>query len=141
MVTFENRFFTMDYTIETYEEQLNPKVFFRLNRSILANSKAIVSTARHFNGKLKIELKPPLKEEVFVSREKADSFKEWLEHNWIDIPNPDAVCNQAIKSTSTNSSKSKYYKTMMAASDTIFFDKDDGSQFTIFEVDDSVMEF
>ncbi len=81
MVTFENRFFTMDYTMETYEEQLNPEVFFRLNRSILANGKAIASIARHFYGKLKIELNPPLKEEVFVSREKADSFKQWLEHH------------------------------------------------------------
>jgi two-component system LytT family response regulator len=31
-----------------------------------------------FNGKLKIDLKPAIDEEVLVSRERAQAFKDWM---------------------------------------------------------------
>jgi hypothetical protein len=34
---------------------------------------------QHFNGKLKVELRPPAPEEVLVNREKACAFKDWLD--------------------------------------------------------------
>jgi DNA-binding LytR/AlgR family response regulator len=79
LVTFEKRHFIMDETLEQYEVQVDPSMFFRLNRSILANRSAIQDIITHFNGKLKIHLKPDMKEEIFVSREKASVFKQWLE--------------------------------------------------------------
>ena len=34
---------------------------------------------QHFNGKLKVELKPNAPVEVMVSRERAKGFKDWLD--------------------------------------------------------------
>jgi DNA-binding LytR/AlgR family response regulator len=79
LVTFENRHFVMDEKLEAYESQVNPEHFFRLNRSILVSRPAIRNIFTHFHGKLKIELHPEMKEEVFVSRERTSAFKDWLE--------------------------------------------------------------
>jgi DNA-binding LytR/AlgR family response regulator len=79
LVTFENRQFVMDETLESYEAQVNPDLFFRLNRSLLTSRSAIKDILTHYNGKLKIELNPPLKDETFVSRERTPAFKKWLE--------------------------------------------------------------
>ncbi|MDZ7605345.1 MAG: LytTR family DNA-binding domain-containing protein [Cyclobacteriaceae bacterium] len=80
LITFENRVFSMDYTIDEFERQMDPQRFFRLNRSIFANRDAIAGIYKHFNGKLKIDLSPPMKEDIFVSREKADAFRQWMEY-------------------------------------------------------------
>lgn len=79
LVTFENRQFIMDENLGWYESQVDPDKFYRLNRSVLASRESIIKIFTHFNGKLKVELIPPLKEDVFVSRDKAESFRMWLE--------------------------------------------------------------
>lgn len=33
---------------------------------------------KHFNGRLKLDLLPPSPDDVYVSREKADELKMWL---------------------------------------------------------------
>ena len=68
----------MDYTLDELEGQLDPSVFFRLNRQFIAHVKSIESVHPYFNSKLKIHLKPAIEEDVLVSREKAADFKEWL---------------------------------------------------------------
>ena len=69
----------MDETLETYAQLVNPDKFFRLNRSYLVNRNSIRNIYTHFHGKLKIDLDPPVKEELFVSRDRAPEFKTWLE--------------------------------------------------------------
>jgi two-component system LytT family response regulator len=32
----------------------------------------------HFNYRLKVDLKPPAEEEVFISRDKATEFRAWM---------------------------------------------------------------
>jgi hypothetical protein len=58
---------------------LDPALFFRLNRQFLASVPSLQKAYNHLNGKLKIDLLPVPEEEVFVSREKAASFKSWWE--------------------------------------------------------------
>ena len=70
--------FIVDYTLDEIEMQLDPSLFFRLNRQIIAHVKSIESVHPYFNGKLKIHLKPSVDEEVLVSREKASDFKAWM---------------------------------------------------------------
>lgn len=79
MVTHENRTFPVDQTLEELDTLLDPEQFFRLNRQFIASMKAISHISTIYPGKLKITLKPPVKEEVFVSREKASEFKSWLD--------------------------------------------------------------
>lgn len=71
--------YLIDFTIEDLEGLLDPKIFFRLNRKVIANISSIAKISNHFNGKLKVDLLPDYLDEIFVSREKAGSFKNWLD--------------------------------------------------------------
>lgn len=71
--------YPIDFTLDHLEETLDPSVFFRLNRKVLASYSAISKIYNHLNGKLKIELSPTFESELFVSRERAREFKEWLD--------------------------------------------------------------
>ncbi len=69
----------IDHTLESLEEQLDSKIFFRANRQYIVNINSINQVHNYFNSKLKIELKQ-LKDGVIISRLKAASFKEWLDY-------------------------------------------------------------
>jgi two-component system, LytTR family, response regulator LytT len=78
LVTREGKKHLIDQTLEELEDQLDPKVFFRLNRQFIAAVHAITKLHNYFNRKLKVELNPPTDIEVLVSREKSPDFKTWL---------------------------------------------------------------
>ena len=79
LVRKDGKQFLVDYTLEELEKLLDPQYFFRLNRQFISAMPAIVKIHNYFNGKLKLELKPDTTDEVLVSREKAQVFKEWME--------------------------------------------------------------
>jgi two-component system response regulator LytT len=66
-------------TMDELEEQLDPEIFFRANRQHLICIDSIKSIHNYFNGKLKIILVGQPEVEVFISREKATIFKQWLD--------------------------------------------------------------
>ncbi len=69
-----------DYTpLEEIEEVLNPEIFFRANRQTIININSVQSVKPYGNQKLMVHLKPPLKMEIDVSREKAPLLKKWLD--------------------------------------------------------------
>ncbi len=70
--------FIVDYALDDIEAQLDPSLFFRLNRKIITHVTSIESVHPYFNSKLKIHLKPATEEEVLVSREKSSEFKAWM---------------------------------------------------------------
>ncbi len=80
MVTEDNHKYIVDYTLEQLEGELDPQHFFRANRKIITSMTAVKDIHLSFNGKLKIYLKPDLKkgEDIFVSRERASEFKNWM---------------------------------------------------------------
>jgi DNA-binding LytR/AlgR family response regulator len=69
---------SLPQSLEELEQQLNPKLFFRVNRQFIVHIDSIKNLHNHFNGKLKIELKINSGVEVIVSRSKAALLKEWL---------------------------------------------------------------
>ncbi len=78
--TYSGEKYVLDFvTLEEVEELLDPKLFFRSNRQSIIAIGAIAAIKPHENQKLTVALKAPLKQEVDVSREKAPSFKRWLE--------------------------------------------------------------
>jgi DNA-binding LytR/AlgR family response regulator len=79
LVRQDGKQFLLDYTLEELEKLLDPARFFRLNRQFVANLVAINKIHPYFNGKLKLDLLPTPTDDVLVSREKAQGFKEWLE--------------------------------------------------------------
>jgi len=80
LFTFSGEKYILDFTtLEEVEELLDPRKFFRANRQSIINIDAIQSVKPYENAKLKVTLKPPMKFEVDVSREKAPAFKRWLD--------------------------------------------------------------
>ncbi len=77
-VTFDGKKHVVDFTIEKLEEQLNPEIFFRTNRSSIVHINAIRKFESHFGGKLILRLLPPLDYPITISRLKATEFKEWV---------------------------------------------------------------
>lgn len=70
--------FVIDITLELLEQRLNPNHFFRINRQYIINAHSVKGVMPAENGKLKLTLDPPAKEEVIVGRERAMAFKKWI---------------------------------------------------------------
>ncbi|MGA0558030.1 LytR/AlgR family response regulator transcription factor [Larkinella sp. VNQ87] len=79
LITNQNRKYIVDETLDELEHKLDPRHFFRVNRKYITHLSAIERIEPYFNGRLRIWLKHrPTEEEVSVSRERAESFKTWL---------------------------------------------------------------
>lgn len=77
---FDGEKLIYDYSpLEEIEEVLNPDMFFRANRQAIVNINAIQVLKPYGNQKLTVHLKPPLKMELDVSREKAPLLRKWMD--------------------------------------------------------------
>lgn len=63
------------------EKMLNPKTFYRVNRSFIVNINFIKDVVVYSKSRLQITLKQDFDKEIIVSREKIKSFKEWFSGN------------------------------------------------------------
>jgi two-component system, LytTR family, response regulator len=81
LVTNQLRKFIIDYTLESLEEIVDPKVFFRTNRSYIVNIAAIQDVVVYSNSRLRITPNIKWDDEIIVSREKVNEFKEWFDGN------------------------------------------------------------
>jgi two-component system LytT family response regulator len=79
LVTNQNRKFIIDYTLETLEDLLDPKNFFRINRTYILNINSIKDVIVYSNSRLKIMVTQEFDKEIIVSREKVSVFKEWFD--------------------------------------------------------------
>ncbi|NML64979.1 response regulator transcription factor [Hymenobacter sp. RP-2-7] len=79
LATHAGQRFVVDYTLEQLETLLDPSLFCRLNRQVLAQLPAVRRLVPHFGGKLLVELHPAPPAEVLVSKERASAVKRWLE--------------------------------------------------------------
>lgn len=73
-----SRQFMMDGTLSELEGTLNSKDFFRINRQYIAHIQS-VEKFKSDNGRIRVFLQPPPKEEIFVSKETAPMFRAWME--------------------------------------------------------------
>lgn len=76
--TFANERFPLDLSMNELSAQLDPNIFFRINRQSIINSSSIKKISNWFNARLKLETEPKEAVEFVVSREKVKNFKEWL---------------------------------------------------------------
>lgn len=60
------------------EEELNPKIFFRINRKMIINIDYINKVKPFFKGKLIVVMLGDDEEEYVVSQTRANSFRKWL---------------------------------------------------------------
>lgn len=74
-----NRKYLIDHTLDQLESEVDPKIFFRLNRKYIASLDAIDEIITYSNSRLKINLKDCSDQDILVSREKVATFKLWLD--------------------------------------------------------------
>lgn len=79
LVTDQVRKFIIDYTLESVEEVLDPRHFFRVNRSYIIHINAIQDVVVYSSSRLKITPHIKWEGEIIVSREKVNEFKEWFD--------------------------------------------------------------
>jgi two-component system, LytTR family, response regulator len=73
------RKYIVDYTLDQLEDLLEPNRFFRLNRQFIASIETIKDVISYSNSRLKIVFQnPPNKEDIIMSREKVEAFKNWM---------------------------------------------------------------
>jgi two-component system LytT family response regulator len=79
LVTQQLRKFIIDFTLESLEDVLEPKTFFRVNRTYILNIHYIHDVVMYSNSRLKVSTQPAWDKEIIVSREKVGEFKEWFD--------------------------------------------------------------
>ena len=71
----------LDYSLDTVQEMLDPKIFFRISRSYIVSINAIENISKYLSTRLKLQITPPTDDEVVVSRSRTSDFLEWLDNN------------------------------------------------------------
>ena len=78
MVEKEGQKFILDKSLADLEKELDPAMFYRVNRKFLVNINAIKKIKSYAKSKLLLELSPVIAEEIIVSQENTAAFKEWI---------------------------------------------------------------
>ena len=78
MVDNKNQKFILDQSLADIETRLDPSQFYRVNRRYLVNMTAIKLMKTYSKGKLKLEVTPPVSEDIIVAQENVAAFKEWV---------------------------------------------------------------
>src|SRR5438128_4697863 len=78
LVTKDGLSLPIDYSLDKLTQVLNPRQFFRVSRQFLVSLSAIQTIHTISAGKLKLDLQPKSRQEVFVSGDRMTEFKEWL---------------------------------------------------------------
>ncbi len=76
--TSAKRDYLIDHSLEELEVMLDPKKFFRVNRSFYIHINSIKDMISYTNSRLKIILNSYNEQEIIVSREKVKNFKLWI---------------------------------------------------------------
>jgi DNA-binding LytR/AlgR family response regulator len=79
LYTCDGRNYLIDQTLEQLEDELQPELFFRVNRTFYVNINAIKDMVSYTNSRLQIKLLSYNEQEVIVARERVKDFKSWLE--------------------------------------------------------------
>jgi len=79
VATTDGRNYLLDTTLENLENELEPKIFFRVSRKFYVNINHIKDIIAYTNSRLKIKLNHYIEQEIIVSRERVRDFKLWLE--------------------------------------------------------------
>lgn len=78
LVTFDDKTFYMNQTLDDILAQLDPQMFFRANRQFLISRNAVKDVAVWFGNKLAINLTVETPEKVIVSKARVAEFKAWF---------------------------------------------------------------
>ena len=69
----------IDFTMDQLEGVLDPQKFFRINRKYIVAAAAIHDMVSYTNSRLRLVLKTSDDNDIVVSRERVQEFKDWLD--------------------------------------------------------------
>ena len=75
----DHRNYAIDYTLGGLEEILDPAIFHRINRRYLISHRAIRDLLTLSSSKIKVSLVDSDEEDIYISRDRMSSFKDWLD--------------------------------------------------------------
>lgn len=78
LVQKEGRAFPLEESLDTIEREGNPEEFFRVNRQYIVALKAIREISVYSNSRLRVFLNNYNENEIIVSRERVQAFKQWI---------------------------------------------------------------
>ena len=78
LCTFDNKTYSIDYSLDKLENIINPKDFFRVNRQFIVNISSIENMYSLSKSRIKIEIKPKPDNEIIVSYSRMSEFRKWL---------------------------------------------------------------
>lgn len=78
LLTRNQKKFILEYRLQELEELLDPRQFFRVNRTFMLPVHGIQEVLVHSNSRLRITPLIQFDKEIIVSRDKVGAFKEWL---------------------------------------------------------------
>ena len=76
--TADNEICSVQFSMSELEDELDPKLFFRLNRQYIANIDSISHISIHFNSRLCVHIKG-CSQPLTLSKEKSAELREWLD--------------------------------------------------------------
>jgi DNA-binding LytR/AlgR family response regulator len=77
-LTFDERSFSLDFTLDELSELIDPELFFRANRQYIISRKAIKDIDLWFNSRLSVNLNVPVPDKIVISRGRIPEFKAWF---------------------------------------------------------------
>jgi DNA-binding LytR/AlgR family response regulator len=78
LITKTGQLLPLEYSLDQLSSLLNPTHFFRVNRQCIVARTAIQTIHAYSAGKLKLDLQPVSRQEIFVSMSRMSEFKDWL---------------------------------------------------------------
>lgn len=73
------RKFPSDFRLQDIMNQLDPNLFFRVNRQIVASVESISEIFTYSKSRVKLKLNPSFKSDIVVSTDTTPKFKKWLD--------------------------------------------------------------
>jgi DNA-binding LytR/AlgR family response regulator len=77
-LTFDERSFRFEYTLDELSDMLDPADFFRANRQYIINRNAIKDIDLWFNNRLSVNLKVAVSEKILISKARIPEFRDWF---------------------------------------------------------------
>jgi two-component system LytT family response regulator len=77
IVTFDNRSFYENISLDEIQRQINPARFFRTNCQFIISHRAIKDISIWFDSKLSVNLSVAIPERIIVSSTRSHDFKHW----------------------------------------------------------------
>jgi len=76
--TSDDKNFSLDDTLENISRQIDPDVFFRINRQMIVNINTVEDMYAYSSNRLKLKLSVVHNDDVIVSKDKTSDFKSWI---------------------------------------------------------------